>query len=120
MPADCGRCLRLGRAAAADRAGALAGLLSPPYTFYVDRRAEMVGLITRLMAAAPAESGFVVESDERFDFGELPDPRLGYPPLPPGAGGVLFQAGPTGLKHIGPIRRIGIIGRIGPIGRMLC
>jgi 16S rRNA (guanine966-N2)-methyltransferase len=57
---------------------------SPPYAFYVDRRAEMVALIARLMAAAPRESGFVVESDERFDFGELPDPTAWdirrYPP----------------------------------------
>ncbi len=57
---------------------------SPPYTFYVDRRAEMAALIARLMAAAPAESGFVVESDERFDFDELPEPNAWdirrYPP----------------------------------------
>jgi 16S rRNA (guanine966-N2)-methyltransferase len=57
---------------------------SPPYAFYVDRRAEMAALIARLMAAAPAESGFVVESDERFDFGELPEPTAWdirrYPP----------------------------------------
>jgi 16S rRNA (guanine966-N2)-methyltransferase len=57
---------------------------SPPYAFYVDRRAEMLSLIAQLMAAAPAESGFVVESDERFDFGELPDPAAWdirrYPP----------------------------------------
>lgn len=46
---------------------------SPPYAFYIDRRAAMVALIARLMAAAPAGSGFVVESDERFDFGQLPE-----------------------------------------------
>ncbi len=57
---------------------------SPPYAFYVDRRAEMTALVARLMAAALAESGFVVESDERFDFGELPEPSAWdirrYPP----------------------------------------
>jgi 16S rRNA (guanine966-N2)-methyltransferase len=57
---------------------------SPPYAFYLDRRAEMAALIARLMAAAPAESGFVVESDERFDFGQLPEPAAWdirrYPP----------------------------------------
>jgi 16S rRNA (guanine966-N2)-methyltransferase len=57
---------------------------SPPYAFYVDRGAEMVALITRLVAAAPAGSGFVVESDQRFDFGQLPEPTAWdirrYPP----------------------------------------
>ena len=57
---------------------------SPPYAFYVDRRAEMLALIVRLMAAAPAGSGFVVESDEQFDFAELPEPTAWdirrYPP----------------------------------------
>jgi 16S rRNA (guanine966-N2)-methyltransferase len=57
---------------------------SPPYAFYVDRRAEMLALIVRLMAAAPAGSGFVVEADERFDFAELPEPTAWdircYPP----------------------------------------
>lgn len=46
---------------------------SPPYDFYVERTDAMVGLIGRLMAASPTESVFVVESDERFDFGLLPD-----------------------------------------------
>jgi len=50
----------------------------------VDRRAEMAALLARLMAEAPAESGFVVESDERFDFGDLPAPTAWdirrYPP----------------------------------------
>jgi hypothetical protein len=32
----------------------------------------MLGLIERLLAAAPAGSQFVVEADERFDFGQLP------------------------------------------------
>jgi 16S rRNA (guanine966-N2)-methyltransferase len=47
---------------------------SPPYSFYVDRQEEMLDLLGWLMRAGPAESVFVVESDERFDFGLLPDP----------------------------------------------
>lgn len=46
--------------------------VSPPYAFYVDRHAEMLELIDALLEHAPAESVFVVESDERFDFGDLP------------------------------------------------
>ena len=45
---------------------------SPPFEFYVSRRDEMLELIGKLLAAAPPESLFVVESDARFDFGELP------------------------------------------------
>ncbi len=40
---------------------------SPPYDFFIDRRAEMLELIQRVQAHAPSESTFVVESDERFD-----------------------------------------------------
>ena len=47
---------------------------SPPYDLYVQRNADMLGLIKRLIDAAPAESIFVVESDERFDFTSLPEP----------------------------------------------
>lgn len=45
---------------------------SPPYDFFVDRQAEMLSLIEGLLEAAPAESVFVVESDDRFDVGLLP------------------------------------------------
>ncbi len=45
---------------------------SPPYAFYVDRAAEMLELLADLFERAPAKSVFVVESDERFDFGLLP------------------------------------------------
>ncbi|MCI0358285.1 MAG: RsmD family RNA methyltransferase [Planctomycetaceae bacterium] len=45
---------------------------SPPYEFYESRRDDMLRLIERLHAAAPAGSLFVVEADERFDFGLLP------------------------------------------------
>jgi 16S rRNA (guanine966-N2)-methyltransferase len=45
---------------------------SPPYAFYVERTAEMLGLIGWLWEAAPPESLFVVESDDRFDVEQLP------------------------------------------------
>ena len=45
---------------------------SPPYEFYVDRRNEMLELLTNLHHSAPAESVFVIESDNRFDFSLLP------------------------------------------------
>jgi 16S rRNA (guanine966-N2)-methyltransferase len=48
---------------------------SPPYDFYVDRADDMLDLIDGLMQAAPAESIFVVEADDRFDFGRLADPQ---------------------------------------------
>jgi 16S rRNA (guanine966-N2)-methyltransferase len=57
---------------------------SPPYDLYVDRKDAMLGLLGRLMKSAPAESIFVVESDERFDFGLLPEGESwelrSYPP----------------------------------------
>lgn len=40
---------------------------SPPYEFYASRTSEMIDLLQRLIALAPAKSTFVVESDERFD-----------------------------------------------------
>jgi len=46
---------------------------SPPYAFYVDRQEPMLDLIASLLAAAPAASAMVVESDERFDFKLLGD-----------------------------------------------
>jgi 16S rRNA (guanine966-N2)-methyltransferase len=57
---------------------------SPPYAFYVERRDPMLELLGSLAQAAPAESVFVVESDERFDFGSLFEPAAwdvrAYPP----------------------------------------
>lgn len=47
--------------------------VSPPYEFFISRRDDMLGLIGGLMTAAPAESIFVVESDERFDPADLPE-----------------------------------------------
>ena len=57
---------------------------SPPYDFFVSRTEEMLELINGLIHSAPAESIFVVEADERFDFQTLPDPQTwnirSYPP----------------------------------------
>jgi 16S rRNA (guanine966-N2)-methyltransferase len=57
---------------------------SPPYAFYVDRKADMLELIGSLIERAPAGSMFAVEADERFDFSELPHPDAWdvrvYPP----------------------------------------
>lgn len=47
---------------------------SPPYEFYVSRRAEMLALIEQLVEAAPPHSMIVVEADDRFDFSHLPRP----------------------------------------------
>lgn len=46
---------------------------SPPYALYIEHLNEMLDLIRDLWSAAPAESVFVVESDERFDARLLPD-----------------------------------------------
>ena len=45
----------------------------PPYDFYVDRWDELKAMISGLVEAAPAESVFLVESDNRFDPLLLPD-----------------------------------------------
>ena len=59
-------------------------LCSPPYSFYVDRRDEMLQLLQEFYDRASAGSVIVVEADERFDFGLLPDAERwdvrGYPP----------------------------------------
>jgi 16S rRNA (guanine966-N2)-methyltransferase len=41
---------------------------SPPYVFFLDRQEEMLELIRRVTAAAPAGSTIVIESDQQFDF----------------------------------------------------
>jgi 16S rRNA (guanine(966)-N(2))-methyltransferase RsmD len=45
---------------------------SPPYAYYVERRSDVLALLETLVARAPAESVFVVESDARFDTSLLP------------------------------------------------
>lgn len=44
---------------------------SPPYTFFVDRVADMLDLIGRIAEQAPPGSTLVIESDQRFDFAGL-------------------------------------------------
>lgn len=46
---------------------------SPPYAFFVERQDELLETLRTMLEAAPAQSLFVVESDERFDFSRLPD-----------------------------------------------
>jgi 16S rRNA (guanine966-N2)-methyltransferase len=45
---------------------------SPPYEFYLSRLDDMLRLIEGLIAKAPSDSVFVIESDERFDPSLLP------------------------------------------------
>lgn len=44
----------------------------PPYSFYIDREQEVLGMLESLLAVAPDQSIFVVESDARFDPSRLP------------------------------------------------
>src|SRR4051812_30706451 len=57
---------------------------SPPYVFYTEREADMLGLVSRLFESAPPASTFVVEADERFDMSRLPNATgweiRAYPP----------------------------------------
>jgi len=58
---------------------------SPPYAYYVERQADVLGLVGKLVERAPAGSIFVIESDARFDTGLLPGLSGGwdvryYPP----------------------------------------
>jgi 16S rRNA (guanine966-N2)-methyltransferase len=41
---------------------------SPPYVFYSERQDEMLDLIRRVQELSPADSIFVVEAEEPFDF----------------------------------------------------
>ncbi len=64
---------------------------SPPWDFFVERTEAVMALVERLMKAAPVDSLFAVEADERFDFGQLPradewDVRT-YPPAVVGVWG---------------------------------
>ncbi len=62
----------------------VAAFVSPPYDFYVERLEDMLSLVQTVLDRAQAGGALVVEADERFDFGRLPqadrwDIRL-YPP----------------------------------------
>jgi 16S rRNA (guanine966-N2)-methyltransferase len=63
---------------------------SPPYDFYISRRDDMLQLIGKLHERSPAGSLFVVEADERFDFGQLPaDGAWDVRSYPPAVVGIL-------------------------------
>jgi 16S rRNA (guanine966-N2)-methyltransferase len=47
---------------------------SPPYEFYSTRSDDMLHLLGQLWGAAPPQSVFMVEADDRFDFSLLPGP----------------------------------------------
>jgi 16S rRNA (guanine966-N2)-methyltransferase len=61
-----------GSAAVADGASPWTTFCSPPYDFYESRQADMLTMLQRLVEAAPPDSLFAVEADERFDFTQLP------------------------------------------------
>ena len=44
----------------------------PPYDFFVSRKEETVALMQQMVEVAPAESIFIIESDEQYDFEGLP------------------------------------------------
>jgi 16S rRNA (guanine966-N2)-methyltransferase len=44
---------------------------SPPYDFFVEREANMLDLVQRIVERAPPASTLVIESDQRFDFSGL-------------------------------------------------
>ncbi len=46
---------------------------SPPWDYFVERKADLVAMVSKLLALAPPESTVIVESDERFDPAELPE-----------------------------------------------
>jgi 16S rRNA (guanine966-N2)-methyltransferase len=45
---------------------------APPYAYYIERQADMLALLEKLVKGAPDQSVFVVESDARFDTSLLP------------------------------------------------
>ena len=45
---------------------------SPPYAFYAERGEQMTALVQSLIGRAPEGSIFVVESDSRLDFDDMP------------------------------------------------
>lgn len=58
--------------------------VSPPWSLFADRRADVVALVAALQRAAPPGSTLVVESDESFDTAHLPEPTSWRTrPVPP-------------------------------------
>ncbi|NLE38693.1 MAG: SAM-dependent methyltransferase [Pirellulaceae bacterium] len=58
--------------------------ISPPYEFFVSRLDDMLRLVETMFSQSPAGSVLVVESDQRFDFERLVEPKSwnvrDYPP----------------------------------------
>lgn len=48
-------------------------LCSPPFSFWTERREEMLDMLNRLWAEAPERSVFVLEADQAYDFTGLPE-----------------------------------------------
>jgi 16S rRNA (guanine(966)-N(2))-methyltransferase RsmD len=48
----------------------------PPYDLFIRRQDDLLELVGSLLKAAPDESLFVVESDQRFDPARLPDAEM--------------------------------------------
>lgn len=72
---------------------------SPPYDFYVSRLSEMLELLGGMIRAAPENSIFLVEADERFDFDLLPDPKAwDVRSCPPAVLGVYRKQGTAGTE----------------------
>jgi 16S rRNA (guanine966-N2)-methyltransferase len=46
---------------------------SPPYDFYIERWSNMLALLQELFEVSPTGSLFVLEADQRFDFGLVND-----------------------------------------------
>lgn len=57
--------------------------VSPPWAFFTERTEELMALIRAVMAAAPASSTIVVESDDTFDAAGLPGEGWQTRPIPP-------------------------------------
>ncbi len=57
---------------------------SPPWDYYVDRKADLLEIIEKILAIAPPGSVVAVESDDRFDPAELPNhEQWNVRPYPP-------------------------------------
>ncbi len=64
--------------------------VSPPWSFFSERSAELMLLIESMRAAAPSGSRFVVESDDSFDPAPLPGTGWETRPIPPAVLHVVF------------------------------
>ncbi|MDA1039430.1 MAG: RsmD family RNA methyltransferase [Planctomycetota bacterium] len=64
--------------------------VSPPWSFFSERSAELMALIEAMRAAAPSGSRFVVESDDSFDPAPLPGTGWEARPIPPAVLHVVF------------------------------